>query len=193
MSRKRGLTLDMDNDTANSIKYRGMIDKIPLEENVANILTKPLEKDQFNFLILGLRLMLQEEGKGKDVIEECTLNNELILHKFTKWKMEESSKKLKRKSETMKGYEGDEMTMFEFILREYYYADHMNAILGVYTKLDEVTNLQCDYLEASKKCQSLENELSIQRQKVLRHFSNMLFNLELALQQCQEHIKNDKA
>ncbi|GJY50192.1 hypothetical protein Tco_0440148 [Tanacetum coccineum] len=30
--------------------------------------------------------------------------------------------------------------------REYYYADHMNAILGVYTKLDEVTNLQ--YLKA---------------------------------------------
>ncbi|GJX68033.1 hypothetical protein Tco_0303760 [Tanacetum coccineum] len=30
--------------------------------------------------------------------------------------------------------------------REYYYADHMNAILGVYTELDEVTNLQ--YLKA---------------------------------------------
>nr|GEZ70023.1 hypothetical protein [Tanacetum cinerariifolium]GEZ70352.1 hypothetical protein [Tanacetum cinerariifolium] len=26
--------------------------------------------------------------------------------------------------------------------KEYYYADHMNAILGVYTELDEVTNLQ---------------------------------------------------
>ncbi|GKA71020.1 hypothetical protein Tco_0777159 [Tanacetum coccineum] len=28
--------------------------------------------------------------------------------------------------------------------REYYYADHMNAILGVYTNLDEFTDLQCD-------------------------------------------------
>nr|GEY27488.1 integrase, catalytic region, zinc finger, CCHC-type, peptidase aspartic, catalytic [Tanacetum cinerariifolium] len=28
------------------------------------------------------------------------------------------------------------------LLREYYYVDHMNAILGVYTELDEVTNLQ---------------------------------------------------
>nr|GEZ67611.1 hypothetical protein [Tanacetum cinerariifolium] len=27
--------------------------------------------------------------------------------------------------------------------KEYYYADHMNAILGVYTESDEVTNLQC--------------------------------------------------
>nr|GEZ16092.1 retrovirus-related Pol polyprotein from transposon TNT 1-94 [Tanacetum cinerariifolium] len=31
---------------------------------------------------------------------------------------------------------------FNRLLREYYYADHMNAILGVYTELDEVTNLQ---------------------------------------------------
>nr|GEY08325.1 integrase, catalytic region, zinc finger, CCHC-type, peptidase aspartic, catalytic [Tanacetum cinerariifolium] len=35
--------------------------------------------------------------------------------------------------------------------REYYYANHMNAILGVYTELDEVTNLQCDYLELLEK------------------------------------------
>nr|GEZ70403.1 hypothetical protein [Tanacetum cinerariifolium] len=31
--------------------------------------------------------------------------------------------------------------------REYYYANHMNAILGVYTEIDEVTNLQCECLE----------------------------------------------
>nr|GEU62414.1 hypothetical protein [Tanacetum cinerariifolium] len=44
--------------------------------------------------------------------------------------------------------------------REYYYVDHMNAILGVYTKLDEVTNLQCDYLELLEKYECLETELS---------------------------------
>nr|GEY32149.1 hypothetical protein [Tanacetum cinerariifolium] len=44
--------------------------------------------------------------------------------------------------------------------REYYYADHMNSILGVYTELDEVTNLQCDYLELLEKCEGLETELS---------------------------------
>nr|GEZ22792.1 hypothetical protein [Tanacetum cinerariifolium] len=44
--------------------------------------------------------------------------------------------------------------------REYYYADHMNAILDVYTELDEVTNLQCDYLELLEKCDCLEKELS---------------------------------
>nr|GEV89136.1 hypothetical protein [Tanacetum cinerariifolium] len=44
--------------------------------------------------------------------------------------------------------------------REYYYADHMNAILSVYTELDKVTNLQCDYLESLEKCECLEKELS---------------------------------
>nr|GFB59620.1 hypothetical protein [Tanacetum cinerariifolium] len=44
--------------------------------------------------------------------------------------------------------------------REYYYVDHMNAILSVYTELDEVTNLQCDYLELLQKCKCLETELS---------------------------------
>ncbi|GJS93572.1 retrovirus-related pol polyprotein from transposon TNT 1-94 [Tanacetum coccineum] len=79
--------------------------------------------------------------------------------------------------------------------KEYYYADHMNAILGVYTKLDEVTNLQCDYLEALEKCQSLENELS-KRNTTSKSFEALqqhAINLELALQQCQEQIKNDKA
>ncbi|GJW51306.1 hypothetical protein Tco_0092657 [Tanacetum coccineum] len=41
----------------------------------------------------------------------------------------------------------------EKLSREYYYADHMNAILGVYTDLDEATNLQCDYLETLEKLQ----------------------------------------
>ncbi|GJZ06292.1 integrase, catalytic region, zinc finger, CCHC-type containing protein [Tanacetum coccineum] len=53
------------------------------------------------------------------------------------------------------------------LFREYYYADHMNAILGVYTTLDEFTDLQ-----------------SLQQHAI---------NLELALQQCQEQIKNYKA
>ncbi|GJZ06949.1 retrovirus-related pol polyprotein from transposon TNT 1-94 [Tanacetum coccineum] len=78
---------------------------------------------------------------------------------------------------------------------EYYYADHMNAILGMYTKLDEVTNLQCDYLEALEKCQNLENELS-KRNTTSTSFEALqqhAINLELALQQCQEQIKNDKA
>ncbi|GJW75680.1 hypothetical protein Tco_0135050 [Tanacetum coccineum] len=32
--------------------------------------------------------------------------------------------------------------------REYYYANHMNAILGVYNNLDEYSEMACDYLKA---------------------------------------------
>nr|GEX62309.1 hypothetical protein [Tanacetum cinerariifolium] len=52
------------------------------------------------------------------------------------------------------------MNEIDRLSREYYYADHMNAILGVYTELDEVTNLQCDYLELLAKYNCLEKELS---------------------------------
>ncbi|GJT91998.1 ribonuclease H-like domain-containing protein [Tanacetum coccineum] len=79
--------------------------------------------------------------------------------------------------------------------REYYYADHMNAILGVYTEMDKVTNLQCDYLEALVKCERLEKELSKNRtmSKSFKALQKYAINLELALQQCKEQIKNDKS
>ncbi|GJY95637.1 retrovirus-related pol polyprotein from transposon TNT 1-94 [Tanacetum coccineum] len=79
--------------------------------------------------------------------------------------------------------------------REYYYADHMNAILGVYTDIDEVSNLQCDYLETLEKCKHLENELSKSRtmSKSFEALQKHAINLELDLQQCKEKIKNDKS
>ncbi|GKE07050.1 hypothetical protein Tco_1399068 [Tanacetum coccineum] len=41
---------------------------------------------------------------------------------------------------------------------EYYYVDYMNAILGVYTTLDQYSDMSCDYLEALEKCERLEKE-----------------------------------
>ncbi|GJU63724.1 putative ribonuclease H-like domain-containing protein [Tanacetum coccineum] len=78
---------------------------------------------------------------------------------------------------------------------EYYYADHMNAILDVYTQLDEATNLQCDYMEEVEKCQRLEKELSKSNitSKSFKALQTHAINLEITLQQCQEQIKNDKA
>nr|GEZ18280.1 hypothetical protein [Tanacetum cinerariifolium] len=79
--------------------------------------------------------------------------------------------------------------------REYYYADYMNAILGVYTELDKVTNLQCDYLELLEKCECLETELSKSKlmSKSFETLQKHAINLEIDLQQCQEKIKNDKS
>nr|GEZ52036.1 hypothetical protein [Tanacetum cinerariifolium] len=79
--------------------------------------------------------------------------------------------------------------------REYYYVDYMNAILGVYTELDEVTNLQCDYLELLQKCECLVKELSKSKtmSKSFESVQKHAINLELELQQCKEKIKNDKS
>ncbi|GJT27147.1 putative ribonuclease H-like domain-containing protein [Tanacetum coccineum] len=79
--------------------------------------------------------------------------------------------------------------------REYYYADHMNAILGVYTTLDEFTNLQCDYVDQVVKFERLEKDFSKSNitSKSFEALQQHAIDLELALQQCQEQIKNDKA
>ncbi|GJU01786.1 hypothetical protein Tco_1112124 [Tanacetum coccineum] len=71
----------------------------------------------------------------------------------------------------------------------------MNAILGVYTDLDEFTNLQCDYVETWEKCKHLEKELSKSRtmSKSFEALQKHAINLELDLQQCKEKIKNDKS
>ncbi|GJU49520.1 retrovirus-related pol polyprotein from transposon TNT 1-94 [Tanacetum coccineum] len=75
-----------------------------------------------------------------------------------------------------------------------YYADHMNAILGVYTDLDEVTNLQCDYVETWEKCKHLEKELSKSRtmSKSFEALQKHAINLELDLQQYLKAQLQDK-
>ncbi|GKA60389.1 retrovirus-related pol polyprotein from transposon TNT 1-94 [Tanacetum coccineum] len=79
--------------------------------------------------------------------------------------------------------------------KEYYYANHMNAILGVYTTLNEFTDLQCDYVDQVVKCERLEKELSKSNSmsKSFEALQQYAINLELDLQHCQEQIKNDKA
>ncbi|GJX44646.1 hypothetical protein Tco_0261322 [Tanacetum coccineum] len=90
-----------------------------------------------------------------------------------------------------------------FILpkEEYHYADHMNAILGVYTTLDQYSDMSCDYLEALAKYERLENELSKRNENVKNKSFNELskkfaelekhcISLELSLQHKTE--KNDR-
>nr|GFA65291.1 hypothetical protein [Tanacetum cinerariifolium] len=62
-------------------------------------------------------------------------------------------------------------------------------------KHNEVTNLQCDYLELLDKCECLENELSKSKMmsKSFEALQKHAINLEIHLQQCQEKIKNDNS
>ncbi|GJV54239.1 hypothetical protein Tco_1449980 [Tanacetum coccineum] len=106
---------------------------------------------------------------------------------------------LEHEVDTLKSQLETQKTQFlneiDRLSREYYYADHMNAILGVYTDLDEVTNLQCDYLETVEKCEHLEKELSKSRtmSKSFESLQKHAINLELDLQHCKEKIKQDKS
>nr|GEY07905.1 hypothetical protein [Tanacetum cinerariifolium] len=72
--------------------------------------------------------------------------------------------------------------------KEYYYADHMNAILGVYTELDEFTNLQYDYLELLEKCERLETELS--KSKMILNAKTL--NVKFVSAMCDKYVLIDK-
>ncbi|GKF44121.1 hypothetical protein Tco_0130673 [Tanacetum coccineum] len=86
---------------------------------------------------------------------------------------------LEHEVDTLKSQLETQKTQFskeiDRLSREYFYADHMNAILGVYTDLDE----------------HLEKELSKSRtmSKSFEAFQKHAINLELDLQQCKEKIK----
>nr|GEZ60438.1 hypothetical protein [Tanacetum cinerariifolium] len=76
--------------------------------------------------------------------------------------------------------------------------DYINLLLKkdvVYTELDEVTNLQRDYLETLEKCECLEKEHSKSKMmsKSFEALQKHAINLELDLQQCKENIKYDKS
>ncbi|GJV54662.1 retrovirus-related pol polyprotein from transposon TNT 1-94 [Tanacetum coccineum] len=65
--------------------------------------------------------------------------------------------------------------------------------IGIYTDLDEFTDLQCDYGETLQKCERLEKELSKSR-KMSKSFESLqkhAINLELDLQQCKPAIFSD--
>nr|GEY57796.1 hypothetical protein [Tanacetum cinerariifolium] len=73
--------------------------------------------------------------------------------------------------------------------------NHRLYDIGMYTELDEVTNLQCDYLETLENCECLEKELS--KSKIMSNSFEALqkhvINRELDLHQCKERIKNNKS
>nr|GFB50578.1 hypothetical protein [Tanacetum cinerariifolium] len=106
------------------------------------------------------------------------LNEEMVadLRYFNSLELEVDS--LRSQLETQKRQFLNEI---DRLSSEYYYVDHMNAILGIYTELDDVTNLQCDYLELLKKCECLEKDLS-KSQMTSKSFESVqkhAINLEL--------------
>nr|GEU93312.1 hypothetical protein [Tanacetum cinerariifolium] len=131
-------------------------------------------------------------GNSKEFFNKQTTLLEKRMDESIPWdKMCKSSKELLK----IKRSKTQFLNEIDRISREYYYVDHMNTILGVYTELDEVTNLQCDYLEMLEKCECLEKELSKSKMmsKNFEALQKHAINLEIDLQQCQEKIKNNKS
>nr|GEW07030.1 uncharacterized mitochondrial protein AtMg00810-like [Tanacetum cinerariifolium] len=118
-----------------------------------------------------IRLEKESRSKLSDLIRPFDyekLNN--LYDLFVQQREKSSAQRYfsKRLSQILIGNsENTVLNEIDRLSREYYYAYHMNAILGVYIELDEVTNLQ-----------------SLQKHAI---------NLELDLQQCKEKIKNEKS
>ncbi|GKE49906.1 hypothetical protein Tco_1481164, partial [Tanacetum coccineum] len=92
--------------------------------------------------------------------------------------------------------------MYDMLLQECVSNDVMCSYLHSLSDLDEITELQCLYLHKIKECECLTQRLSKQTEfvskevynKLLRSFAKLekhSFYLELALQQCQEQMKNN--
>nr|GEW95823.1 hypothetical protein [Tanacetum cinerariifolium] len=109
-----------------------------------------------NIIEANFCLEIRKINVDLEKVHMC-LNEEMVadLRYFNSLELEVDS--LKSQLETQKTQFLNEI---DRLYREYYYADHMNVILGVYIELDEVMNLQCDYLEMLDKCECLEKELS---------------------------------
>ncbi|GJV36682.1 hypothetical protein Tco_1409159 [Tanacetum coccineum] len=92
--------------------------------------------------------------------------------------------------------------MYDMLLQECVYNDVMCSYLHSLSDLDAHAELQCLYDHKVKECECLAQKLSKQTEYVskevytelLRSFAKLekhLISLELALQQCQEQMKND--
>ncbi|GKB26272.1 retrovirus-related pol polyprotein from transposon TNT 1-94 [Tanacetum coccineum] len=92
--------------------------------------------------------------------------------------------------------------MYDMLLQECVSNDVMCSYLHSLSDLDAHTELQCLYLHKVKECDCLAQKLSKQTEfvskevytELLRSFAKLekhSISLELALQQCQEQIKND--
>nr|GEV42735.1 putative ribonuclease H-like domain-containing protein [Tanacetum cinerariifolium] len=209
---------DDDNDLANEPKKR-MDESIPLDKKCQSSIEIFKVKTYVNTIINGVELYKEKianrtysgyidpfiqntiEAKFSPVINRINagleqfhrcLNEEMVadLRYFNSLELEVDS--LRSQLETQKTQFLNEI---DRLSKEYYYADHMNAILSMYTELDKVTNLQCDYLELLEKCKGLETKLSKSKMmsKSFEALQKHAINLEIDLQQCQEKIKNDKS
>ncbi|GKA09869.1 retrovirus-related pol polyprotein from transposon TNT 1-94 [Tanacetum coccineum] len=108
----------------------------------------------------------------------------------------------KKEVDELKSDKAEFSNMYDMLLQECVSNDVMCSYLHSLSDLDAYTELQCLYLHKVKECDCLAQKLSKQTEsvskevytKLLQSFAKLekhSISLELALQQCQEQIKND--
>ncbi|GJV89174.1 retrovirus-related pol polyprotein from transposon TNT 1-94 [Tanacetum coccineum] len=109
---------------------------------------------------------------------------------------------LENEIDELKSDKAEFSNMYDILLQECVSNDVMCSYLHSLSDLDAHTELQCLYLHKVKECECLAQKLSKQTETVskevytelLRSFAKLekhSISLELALQQCQEQMKND--
>ncbi|GKD82012.1 hypothetical protein Tco_1348851 [Tanacetum coccineum] len=110
---------------------------------------------------------------------------------------------LEKEIDELESDKAEFLNMYDILLQECVSNDVMCSYLHSLSNLDAHTELQCLYLHKVKECNCLAQNLSKQTENVSKEVYNELsrsftklekhlISLELALQQCQEQMKNDK-
>ncbi|GKB93841.1 hypothetical protein Tco_0979978 [Tanacetum coccineum] len=109
---------------------------------------------------------------------------------------------LEKEIDKLESAKAEFSNMYDILLQECVSNDVMCSYLHLLSDLDEHIELQCLYLHKVKECDCLVQKLSKQTEfiskevytELLRSFAKLekySISLELALQQCQEQMKND--
>ncbi|GKE10227.1 hypothetical protein Tco_1413778, partial [Tanacetum coccineum] len=109
---------------------------------------------------------------------------------------------LKNKIDELESDKAEFSNMYDILLKECVSNDVMCSYLHSLSDLDAQAELQCLYVHKAKECECLAQKLSKQTETVSKEVYNDLLrsfaklekhsiSLELALQQCQEQMKND--
>nr|GEX36281.1 hypothetical protein [Tanacetum cinerariifolium] len=111
-------------------------------------------------------------------------------------------KSLEKEIDELESKKAEFLDMYDVILQECVSKDVMCSYLQSLSDLDVLAELQCMYLHKVKECDCLAQRLLKQTKsvskkvhtKLLQRFAKVekhLISLEIALQNCKEHVKND--
>nr|GEW90837.1 retrovirus-related Pol polyprotein from transposon TNT 1-94 [Tanacetum cinerariifolium] len=170
---------DDNNDLSNERELlASLIEKLKCEIDESKNCNKFLETS--NQVLVEKLKEVQRINARLHKFQMC-LKKEMVanLRYFNSLELEVES--LRSKLETQKTQFLNEI---DRLSREYYYVDHMNAILGVYTELDEVTNLQCVIPTTSVSIPQLKSNLIEDRV--------MLNNSQRKKQEVEDYHRNVK-